>query len=327
MIAKFFGPVDFYGRPRAVVALHCYIIQAGAFALAAYLFMSWDFSGLALMPPEAFGREARPLLFSYWKTPWLYWTSLQFIYEVIPRPSVAVLHALQMTTIGALLCGLFGIFPRVAAWIALLLGAHLVGWFLLGSDTMDASTTVMLFMLFVVALFPSEAYYRIGKPANPLALSTTFHGPVFILLFFMDSYYFYSGLNKVIDIGALWVRDSRLDLFSIAAIEKSLFVSTWSTSLWFSSLLSFRALGDIVAFLVFALELAAPIALFFPRLSPAFLMFFASMHLSIYLSHSYGYWTNTGADFMLLPYTAIVLWATRMWKRRGGETVAQQPAE
>ncbi|MGO7560560.1 hypothetical protein ACC754_14040 [Rhizobium johnstonii] len=327
MIAKLLGPVDFYGRTRPVLALHCYIIQAGAFALALYLFLSWDFSGLALMPADAFVRDARGLLFTYWKTPWLYWTTFQFIYEYIPRPSVGALHAIQMATIVALFCGLFGIFPRAAAWMALLLGSHLVGWFLLGSDTMDASTTVLLFMLFLVALFPRDAYYKIGKRARPLALSNAFHGPVFILLFFMDAYYFYSGLNKIIDIGPGWFLDARLDLFSIAAVEKSLFVSTWSTNLWFSNILSVQVFAGVVAFLVFALELIAPIALFFPRLSPAFLMFFASMHLSIYLSHSYGYWTNTGADFMLLPYTAIVAWIGRAWHRRNQIGIAGQPAE
>jgi uncharacterized membrane protein YphA (DoxX/SURF4 family) len=308
MIAKILGPIDFYGRPRPILALHCYIIQAGTFAVAAYLFLSWDFSSLALLPAEAFTRGARPLLFSYWRTPWFYYTTFHFIYEFVPRPSVQVLHWLQLLTLGALFSGLFGIFPRASAWLALLTGAHLVGWFLLAGDTMDASTTVMLFMLLLVAIYPTRAYYRLGKKAEPLALSETFHAPVFVLLLYMDAYYFYSGLNKITDWGYLWFLDARLDLFSIAAIEQSLFVSTWSTALWLSSLLSIASLATVVAFLVFILELMAPIALFFPRLSPFFLMFFAAMHLSIYLSHSYGYWTNTAADFMLLPYTAIVTW-------------------
>ena len=308
MIARLFGPVDFYGRPRPVLALHCYIIQAGAFAVAAYLFLSWDFSSLALLPPDAFTRAARPLLFSYWRTPWFYYTTFQFIYDFVPSPSVQMLHLLQMVTLGALFSGLFGIWPRAAAWIALLTGSHLVGRFLLAGDTMDASTTVMLFMLLLVAIFPTRAYYRLGRKLEPLALSETFHAPVFILLLYMDAYYFYSGLNKITDWGFGWFVDARLDLFSIAAIEQSLFVSTWSTALWLSSLLSNATLATVVAFLVFILELCAPIALFLPRLSPFFLMFFAAMHLSIYLSHSYGYWTNTAADFMLLPYTLIVAW-------------------
>ncbi|MCA6123527.1 hypothetical protein J6500_16725 [Bradyrhizobium sp. WSM 1704] len=326
MIRTLLGPVDFYGRPRPVLGLHCYIIQAGTFALAAYLFMSWDFSGLALMPPEAFARPARDLLFQYWTTPWFYWTTLQFIYEIIPRPTIVVLQTMQIATIVALWCGLFGILPRLAAWVALMLGAHLIGMFLIGGDTMDASTTVLLFLLFVVALFPRGAYYQLGISAEPMALSTRFHGPVFILLLFMDSYYFFSGFNKIADVGIGWVLAAHTELWSKAAIENSLFVSSFSTSLWFNSILSIKWLAGMAALLIFALELLAPFCLFLPRWSPAFLIFFAAMHVSIYLSLGYGYWTNTGADLMLLPYTAIVA-RLRSHQRRSQAIGVEQPAE
>ena len=326
MIGNLLGPVNFYGRPRPVLALHCYIIQAGAFAIAAYLFMSWDFSGMALMPADAFTRYVRPTIHNFWKTPWFYWTTLQYIYEFVPRPTLGVLHAMQMTTLVALFCGLFGIFPRMAAWTAFLIGTHLVGMLLIASDTIDASTTVMLFMLFIVALFPPGAHYQIGKPAQPMASSTNFHGPVFILLFFMNAYYFYSGLNKITDYGVSWVLDAHTELWSRSAIENSLFVSSYSTSLWFNSIMSIKALAFIAAFLIFFLELIAPITLFLPRRCPVFLIFFAAMHVSIYLSLGYGYWTNTGADLMLLPYTAIVA-RFRSYQGGGQAIGAEQPAE
>jgi hypothetical protein len=133
------------------------------------------------------------------------------------------------------------------------------------------------------------------------------------LLFFVSSYYFVCGLNKIIDFGPNWPLVEGLDLFSIAAIEKSLFVSTWSTNLWFSTILSTKTVACVSAFLVFAFELLAPISLFFPRLRPLILLFFAGMHFVIYLSHGYGYWTNIGANLMLLPFTAIIASLDRIW--------------
>jgi hypothetical protein len=71
--------------------------------------------------------------------------------------------------------------------------------------------------------------------------------------------------------------------------------------------------------------LIAPITLILPQWCPVF-FFFAAMHVSIYLSLGYGYWTNTGADLMLLPYTAIV--ARLRSSQVGGQAVgAEQPAE
>ncbi|MCA6122042.1 hypothetical protein J6500_09050 [Bradyrhizobium sp. WSM 1704] len=126
----------------------------------------------------------------------------------------------------------------MAAWTAILLGTHLVGMFLIAGDTIGASTTVMLFMLFVVALFPPGAHYQIGKTAQPMALSSRFHGPVLVLLFFMNAYYFYFGLNKITDYGVKWVLDAHTELWSRSAIENSLFVSSYSTSLWFNGISS-----------------------------------------------------------------------------------------
>jgi hypothetical protein len=300
---------DFYGRPRPTAALHCYLIQAVTFGLTAYFFLSWDPSGLAFIPADAFHRVSRPLLFAYWKTPWFYYTTFQFIYDFVPRPSEAILNAIRLLIVASSILGLIGVWPRAMAWTSFLLASHLIGAFLLASDTMDASTTVLLFMLFLVGLFPKEAYYAVGEPFRPLDLGERYHGPVFLLLFFMTGYYFMSAVNKVVDVGWDWFLRARLDLFSKAAIEKSLFASTWWTSLWFSSLLANKRFALISAFLVFFLELIAPLCLFLPRLIPVlFVFFFASMHLSIYLSHGYGYWSNICADLLLLPYTTAAVW-------------------
>ncbi len=304
------GTSIFRGAPRPTAALHCYLIQAVAFCLVIYLFCSWNLSSLAFIPDEAFARLGRNKLHSYWKTPWFTYTTFQFIYDFVPRPSVTVIRNLQFVIVGAAFCGLLGIFPRIMAWVAFILGAHLIGSFLQASDTIDASTTVLLFLVLVVAIFPRHAHYTIGR-SRPLELCEKYHGPYFLILFFMTMYYCLSAINKVVDIGPDWFLQARLDLFSIHAIEKSLFVSTLSTSMWFSSFLSNYEFATVAAFFVFVIELMAPVALFVPRLIPLFVLYFASMHLSIYLSHSYGYWSNICADLLLLPYTSLALWYAR----------------
>ncbi|HEX2842736.1 hypothetical protein [Hyphomicrobium sp.] len=304
------GFIDFQGRPRPTAALHCYLIQAVAFGLAIYLFSSWNLSSIAFIPDEAFSRLSRAKLHSYWKTPWFHYTTFQFIYDFVPRPSATTIRNLQFVIIGSAFFGLLGIFPRIMAWVAFILGAHLIGGFLQASDTIDASTTVIQFLLLVVAIFPRDAYYTIRR-FRPLELNDKYHGPYFLILFFMMMYYCLSAINKIVDIGPDWFLQARLDLFSVHAIERSLFVSTISTSMWFSSILSNYELATVSAFLVLVIELMAPLALFVPRLIPLFVLYFASMHFSIYLSHGYGYWSNMCVDLLLLPYTSIALWYAR----------------
>lgn len=212
--------------------------------------------------------------------------------------------------------GFLGVLPRIMAWIALAIGAHLVGMFLIAADTMDATTTVVLFMLFLVAVAPRRSHYRIGRPLRPLDMSEQHHGPMFLLMAFMVAYYFFSGINKVLDIGIQWMFQASLDVFSVAAIEKSIFPTSGMTSLFVSDLLSHPAIGLICAILVFTLELAAPVVLVFPRLIVPFFLFFIAMHTAIYLSHGYGYWSNIGADLVLVFY-GLMSARIRSWLTAG----------
>lgn len=289
---------DFYGKPRTAPAVGFYAMQAVTFVFLALLFLSWDFSTLAYLPDESFTRETRNLLFGYWKTPWFYYTSCQFIYEFIPRPGVAPLAAMQVIIAVASAAGLAGIFPRAMAWVCFVIGTHLFGLFLPGGATMDGSATALMFLNLNVAIAPKGCHYEIGRPFTPYAREEKYHWPNFLLVFFLSAYYFAAAANKILDTGFDWPLTATIDGFSLNAIEKSVFLSSWSTSLWFSYILQNYFLATFAGWGIFLMELFCPVILLYPRLIPVFLLPLAGMHMCIWMSHGYGYFVNAAADVL-----------------------------
>ena len=298
---------DFYGAPQSAFAFHFYMIPAVAFFLCLWVFMSWDMSILALLPVDAFERPTRQLLYSYWQTPWYYYLTGQFIYQFVERPTVEILAFIQQIIIVVSTLGMLGIVPRLMARIALVCAAHLVGLFLLGNATMDASFVMLIFLLLVLSIAPRENFYLLGRRWTPFELSERYHWPAFQIVFFLVFYYCIAAINKLVDVGPLWASEASLNQYSEVAIQGSMFASGRGTTLWFTDILQNSTLATFLAYFVLIVELITPLMLIFPRLIPLFLISMAGMHFCIYLNHSYGYFVNIATDFLGMPYTLLLL--------------------
>lgn len=296
--------MDTLFKPKPISKNWFRLYQFLAFALTAMIFSSWDFSTIGFLPSDIWDRDTRPLLYGYWKTPWYYFTSFQFIYNFVPRPNVLILELLQRLMVIFSLFGLFGIFPRVSAGIIFILGTHLFGMFLPANNTMDGSATILMTLILILVLCPSHNFYTIVKKRN-IKSHFDIYWPGLLLTIFLVTYYHTAALNKLLDVGFNWANLARLDLFAQVSIESSLFLTSWNSSIWFNWLLSNQNLALICSWMVLIIEVLCPVILLKPKLAPLFLYPLATMHIGIYLSHGFGYFVIPPTDILVIIFCSI----------------------
>ena len=301
---------EFCGKVRPQAAGQFYLIQAFGFLLTAHVFVSWDFGSVGFAPDEIFDRPMRPLLYGYWVRPWFEIASFQFIYEFVERPSSGVLTALQYLVAGSALAGLFGVWPRLMAFLCLVFGAHLFGMFLVANSTMDGSASILMSTILVIAVTPGTCHYRLGKRMDWRQRDEKFHYPVFLMTLILAAYYFSAGLNKALDVGIDWPLHAGLDSFSQVAIEQAVFTANWYTYLPFSELLMNPEFALFSAYFVYIFELLSPLMLFFPVLIPVFLIPLSGFHACVYLSHGYGYFVISVVD-LICALNGFLRWRTK----------------
>jgi hypothetical protein len=280
--------IDFYGIFRASSACHFHIFQGMAFLATIWMFLSWDFGAIAHFDYNLIHYD-RELILVYWKGPAFYYTTGQFIYEFLQRPSASTLTFLQGLVVFCSVLGLLGIIPRVAARIAFLLAAHLIGMHLMANSAMGGGTELLVASLLILSVSPKNAFYRFGKKPDWSDKSIDYHWPVFLLLFVFGAYYSTAGVNKLIEARSLcWGHNIRLDLYSQKAIQDSFFLSSDSHNLFVCSLLSNELASRLLGYATVLVELSAIAWLWVPLLRFILPPSLALMHVIIFLHHGYG---------------------------------------
>lgn len=232
-----------FGFFKEAPPLHFWMLQAVAFLYIAYRFASRNYTVYGFLDAEFFDyATSQNTHVEFWPRPLIHFFGTQFIYGFLPHPSPDFLRGMQMTIIGICLCGAVGIFPRFCAWAALLLALHIKGLMIMSNAMTDGGTMAMA-ALFVVAVAPANAYYRIGKRLDFSRRSADYHWPLALFFMFIGAFYAYSGINKIAHYGPIWPFKVHLENLSRMGIERSMFVSSRFTvpevsaaveNVWFS---------------------------------------------------------------------------------------------
>lgn len=216
------GP-RFFGVLRESPALHFHLMQAVGFLYLAWRFASRSYEVYGILPDSAF-EFPRPYPSELWPVPPLFFTTFQFVYELVPRPSADGVRLLQYLVVGASLAGFLGLFPRLAAWVVFLVGAHVTGMGQSSNMDVDGGTVALCLML-VLALSPAGNFYGLRNGFHPLRRSVDHHWPVFLLFVVVGSFYTFSGVNKVVEIGPWWPFTLHLENLAGVGVEQAVFVS------------------------------------------------------------------------------------------------------
>lgn len=202
---------------------HFWLMQLTGFVYFAFLFASRDYTGFGLIDPEFFD-YSRCYLVEYLPIELIRWTTLHFIYFVVPLPGVQFLEVLQYTIVLAGLAGAIGLWPRKCAWVSLLIGLHLSGFVSATNSPFDG-TMLPLCMMLCIALAPARAHYALF-PVQAIRrgrLLADYQWPVWLLMFLAAGFYTICGLDKLIEIGPHWAFVLHLEKYAARAAEMALF--------------------------------------------------------------------------------------------------------
>lgn len=280
----------FVGIFRESSPMHFYLIQGFVFLYYIYWFLSKDFTVYGYF--HCTDGMFRSFVFDGVAHPPFYYLSFQFIYHFVPYLNTAIIYVLQWLVVSLALFGLCGILPKWCAWICFVIAYHFVGIELLCNGNMDAATTLQLCAMLILAIAPSQAYYKFRKDNSLSRSSVQFHWPVFLFLLTVSVYYTTAGINKIVDTGPHWPLTLHLDKLSRAGLESSLFlghtynnpaVLQFFTSYWVSASTGMvTMIGELFFVLI----------LFYPRSKWFFIPAMCLMHVFIYYTHGLNYTGN-----------------------------------
>ena len=287
----------FFGVLRESPALHFYLMQFVAFAYVFYRFASRSYEVYGRFPHEMFDFPRRYVV-ELWPTPGLYFTTFQFIYEFVPRPTPEVIFCLQLVILGFCVLGMAGLLPRLSALVCFVLGIHITGMMQSSNGDVDGGSLVMLVMLIMV-LSPKENFYGPGRGFSPERRSVDTHWPVFLVLLAVGGFYTLSGLNKIFDVGPHWPFVLHLERRAVVAIENAVVLTSHFTLP--NSLMVFMAkspiFGIVSGTIAFIAEVGAISLLVLPRYRFFVISGLAVLHVMVF--------TNSGINFV--GSTAVLL--------------------
>ena len=198
--------------------IRSYIIQFTIFFYGIYRYMSRSYESYGFLNKEVFIYN-REWLKTLYPVPVLHFTSFQFIYDFIPRPSAYEIRNIQYLIIIFLFFGLIGIFPRINSFLSFLLCIHIEG-FIQSSEAEISGGTLLLISLLLISLTPKDGLYKLGKVNKLSNKSASASVLVFNFSLFLGFFYFQAGLNKLITYGPMWPFFLRSDLFIYSQIER-----------------------------------------------------------------------------------------------------------
>lgn len=302
--------VRFFGVLRESPAFHFYLLQLVGFLYLAYRFASRNYTVYGLLPPDAFDFP-RGQLNELLPVPAVWFTTFQFVYELLPRPGPTAIAVMQGVVLGACALGVLGIAPRWCALVAFLVALHLTGMLQASNADEDGGSLILCLML-ILALAPSRAFYGPGR-FRPLARSPDHHWPVFLLLLTVGSYYTLSGVSKLIDSGPTWPFDVHLERLAPTAIEDSLFLARSYRAPAVAAQHLEYAVSVAGGLLTLAAELGAIGILFLPRWRLALVVTLAVMHFMILWLNGINFTGNAVLLLLCLDWNGLVRRATVLY--------------
>ncbi|MCZ6674811.1 MAG: hypothetical protein O7C75_17920 [Verrucomicrobia bacterium] len=296
--------VRWMGIFRDSPALHFYLMQAVVFSYMAFRLLSRSYEAYGNLPDEFFDFPRRYVV-ELWPIPAMYFTSFQFIYEVLPRPAPEVIFGLQLTAVGACLLGLAGIVPRFCAVVAFLIGTHLTGFIQATNADVDGGG-LALCLLLVLALSPERSYYSLKNGWSLERRSVDYHWPVFLFWTVVGAFYTCSGLNKMIDVGPHWPFVLHLENLAQWAIEKSLFISSHYSQPLVASFHLSPHLSLFAGMVSFIGELGFITILFLPRYRLFFVLSMVGLHYLVLNLAGINFLGNSALLLLCVDWNALV---------------------
>ena len=260
--------------------LHFYLLQFVGFAYLFYRFASRNYAVYGLLPDDAFQYPRCPPV-ELLPVPVLHFTTFQFIYTFIPRPSPEVITGMQGLVMAACALGMIGILPKVCAWIAFLLAAHMTGMMQSSNAELDGGCIALATAL-ILALSPSESFYGPRRGFSLSRRGVGYHWPVFLLFLVVGAYYSLSGLNKLVDVGPHWPFVLHLENLATTSTEDSLFLSSRYANPGFSQLASNYGLSVVMGGITLTGELFFITVLWLPRYRWFFVLSMVVLHVMVF---------------------------------------------
>lgn len=285
---RFFKP---FGNSKP---LHFYLIQFTGALYMIYRLLSRDYSHLGFFQAE-YRTYPRGLWHELFPVPLSYLTSFQFIYEFIPFPSPPIIKVIQFLIVLFSFFLLLGILPRLSAQICSILYIHVLGIMQSIGGEIDGGTLLVVLYL-VLSISPSNYFYKLfGKTKN----DELKNWPIFLLLIFVGCFYFFAGMNKLIDVGFQFPLTLHLENLGFHTIEKSIFLSSrnYFPSITSSSLFLNANLSVLAGFITLLCEIGFITIIFLPRYRFFLIFSMIFMHTLVYYSAAINF---LGSSFILI---------------------------
>lgn len=273
---------------------HLWLVQFTTFAYLIYRLLSRDYSIYGLIMSESFDY---PRFITNLYPPKFTVELLNFhwIYNFIDYPSSELIEIIQLSLIVFSFFGLFGIFNKLVPKICFFGYLHLVGFVQASINEIEGGT-ICLLALFLLMICNNKSLYALFKK-NYWGKSIDNRWPIIVLMLLVGSYYFFAGLNKIIDVHPLWPFTLHLDNLAIYMEEQSIFLANRFSYFPLVPLFKNELFSIIVGFLTIVCELGMGTLIFLPRYRSFFIINMILMHIFVYYSAGINF---LGSSFILL---------------------------
>ena len=296
--------VRFIGFFKKSPPLHLYMMQFIGFSYLGYRFASRNYTVYGFLPDEAFN-YSRTLANQFVPLPVLHFTTFQFIYDFLPRPTPDVIAGLQYCIIFACLMGVLGVGARWMAGFVFILGAHLTGMVQASNADIDGGTLPLCLML-ILTLVPSKYFYGWKNGFNLERRSENYHWPVVVLFIIVGSWYSFSGIAKIIDIGPHWPFVLHLEKLASIGIQQSLYLYSDYRNPLVSYVFQSYPLSVLGGLITLIVEAGFISILFVPRLRMFFVCTMILFHSLVLLMHGINFFGNSLIMLLCLDWNILV---------------------
>lgn len=279
------------------------ILQIAIPLYAIYRLLSRDYAVYVLAGPE-FSQFTRPVTNQY-PTLLLDLITGQLFFRNIYWPSPAEIMTFVGITVFALILLLLGVSPRFTA-ITSALGLTILHGFMQATNAEIDGGTITVFALIWMGFQPRLVLRSVDWSRNSSASESAAGSRNFLFGYqlLVATFYFYSGLNKFIDIGPQWILTLHLDRLAEQRLYEIAFVNSRFGESWLLEVLTWYPLSVAAALGTLAGELGLLIALIVaPRYIVLPILLLIAMHTLILLATGINFIGNSVLLLLMLPLT------------------------
>lgn len=296
---------NFWGVFKGSAHYHLYVIQFALFAYAFLRFSSRDYSIYGLLPPDYFNYP-REFNLELWPVPFSEFSTMQFIHRVLPRIGAEGIRLIQYVICAVSLFGVFGILPRLSALLVFLLGAHLTGFMVASNAEVDAGCLLLMSMLALACNRKGVLYSTLSSSDKPDPGLQNFG--VFLFLFVVSAYYFFTGVSKFIDVGPQLPFTLHLEWHAEQRLRDLIVVSTRYAHPEFLVLIRDNPWLSIVGGAATLIgEIGLVTVLFRHWIRNFFILNMAAFHVIVFYSTGINFLGNIAILLACLDWNAIIL--------------------